>query len=111
MLTAVKGILFFLTTSLNDSLIYFLAATSYQVLRTVNGVLCDTFKNACQTRGLLDDDQEWLLCLQEAAGMHTGQELCNHFVTILLFCHPTHPHQLWEATCAHLCDNLEHCMH
>ena len=47
LLTAVKGMFFFLTTSSNDSLIYFLAATSYQVLWTVNGVLCDTFKDAC----------------------------------------------------------------
>jgi len=40
--------------------------------------------------------------------MHTGQGLHNLFVTILLFCNPVHPHQLWEATCEHLCDDLEH---
>ena len=100
--------LFLMTISSNKPLIYFLAATSYQALWTVNGVLCNTFKDACQARGLLDDDQEWLLCLQEAAGMRTGQGLRNLFVTILLFCNPMHPHQLWEATRVHLCDDLDH---
>ena len=85
LLTVVKGMLFLLTISSNKPLIYFLATTSYQALRTVNGVLCNTFKDACQARGLLDDDQEWLFCLQEAAGMCTGQGLHNLFVTILLF--------------------------
>ena len=108
LLTVVKGMLFLLTISSNKPFMYFLVATSYQALWTVNGVLCNIFKDACQAGGLLDDDQEWLLCLQEAAGMCTGQGLHNLFVTILLLCNPVHPHQLWKATCVHLCDDLEH---
>jgi len=49
-----------------------------------------------------------LLLGHKAAGMCTGQGLHNLFVTILLFCNPVHPHQLWEATCKHLCNDLEH---
>ena len=75
LLTVVKGMLFLLTISSNKPLMYFLAATSYQALWTVNDVLCDIFKDACLARGLLDDDKEWLLCLQKASGMCTGQGL------------------------------------
>jgi hypothetical protein len=34
-------------------------AQSYESLRTYNNVLYPTFKEACKTHGLLEDDQEW----------------------------------------------------
>lgn len=33
--------------------------TSFQSLRTVNGVLCTTYREACQLLGLLEDDNHW----------------------------------------------------
>jgi hypothetical protein len=42
-------------------------ATSFEDLRSLNGQVYDTFKEVCRARGLLEDDREWLLCLQEAA--------------------------------------------
>ena len=45
-----------------------------------------TFHQACLARGLLEDDNEWRQCLQEAAHMASGHQLRvrNLFVTILL---------------------------
>ena len=40
--------------------------TSFENLRTVSGVVYDTFKSACVARGLLEDDEEWIQCLREA---------------------------------------------
>jgi hypothetical protein len=34
-------------------------AQSYEYLHTYNGVAHSTFKEACNTRGLLSNDQEW----------------------------------------------------
>ena len=34
-------------------------ATSFQSIRTVNGVVCKTFKEAASTRGFLQTDEEW----------------------------------------------------
>jgi hypothetical protein len=34
-------------------------ATCFENLRTVDGRVCVTFKEACQARGLLENDQEW----------------------------------------------------
>lgn len=33
--------------------------TSFEALRTVNGVLFNSFRDACKEYGLLDDDKEW----------------------------------------------------
>jgi len=71
-------------------------ATSFEDLRTVNGILCPTFKDACKERGLLHDDQEWIQCLKEAADMQTGSQLRVLFATILLHGTPTSPHELWD---------------
>ena len=50
-------------------------ARSFEELRSVDGTEYATFKEACLARGLLEDDQEWRLCLQEASGMKTGAQL------------------------------------
>ncbi|UYV68949.1 hypothetical protein LAZ67_6001758 [Cordylochernes scorpioides] len=40
--------------------------TSFAALRTINGVLCQTYKEACLHLGLLENDQQWHHCIQEA---------------------------------------------
>ena len=72
------------------------AATSFEDLRTVNGVLYPTFHAACLALGLLEDDNEWRQCLQEAAHMASGYQLRQLFVTILRDCSPSDPLALWS---------------
>lgn len=36
--------------------------TSYDYLRTVNGITYSTFKEACKQRHLLESDEEWDRC-------------------------------------------------
>ena len=55
---------------------------SFEDLHTVNGVLCPTFKEACFRQGLLQDDGEWIQCLEEATVMHTGRRLCALFASL-----------------------------
>lgn len=88
--------------------IILIGATSYDDLQTVDGQVCNTFKEACQLKDLLENDQEWLHCLKEASKMQTGHQLYNLFVIILLYCNPTNPHHLWQETKHHLCDDLEY---
>ena len=83
-------------------------ATSYEDLRTVSGHLHENFKEACCANGLLQDDREWLLCLQESANFKTGYQLHHLFIVILIHCAPVDPHHLWEASKYHLCDDLAH---
>lgn len=82
--------------------------TSFEDLRTVDGHLYDTFRDSCLARGLLEDDGEWRQCLQEAATMQTGRQLRSLFATLLIFCSPTKPEDLWSEFRQHICDDLCH---
>ncbi|XP_062113950.1 uncharacterized protein LOC133824953 [Humulus lupulus] len=48
-------------------------STSYESIRTINGVTYPNFKGTCYALGLLDDDKEWIDCLTEAAIWATGK--------------------------------------
>ena len=69
---------------------------SYDDLLTFNGHHHNSFREACIARGLLEDDGEWHLCLEEATQMQTGARLCHLFVMLLLFCEPAKPELLWD---------------
>ena len=77
-------------------------------MRTVNNVLHDTFKAACVARGLLEDDEEWIQCLREAAIIKTGHQLRRLFCVILTQCFPLHPLALWNQFKMQICDDLAH---
>ena len=81
---------------------------SWEDLRRFQGVLYPMFKAACVIHGLLEDDGEWKKCLEEAGDMQTGQQLRSLFVTILLHCHPSQPHVLWNQFRVKICDDLNH---
>lgn len=70
-----------------------------------------TFYAACLARGLLQDDGEWCLCLQEACEMQTGTCLQHLFATLLLFADPSKPDNLWTKFHHHICDHLQHRLH
>jgi hypothetical protein len=66
-----RGELFYLHTLLT----VVKGPTSFIDIRTVDGVVYPTFREACIARGLLEDDGEWRECLREAAVMQTGSRL------------------------------------
>ena len=83
-------------------------ATSFEDLRTFDGVLYPTFREACIAQGLLEDDQEWHQCLNEARDMQTGRQLRHLFVTILRDCTPADPKALWTTFWPYICDDLKY---
>ena len=90
-------------------------ATSFEDLRTFRGGpqahVCATFREACILRGLLEDDNEWRQCLQEAGDMASGRQLRNLFVIILRDCGPSDPLTLWMAFRDKICDDLRYALH
>jgi hypothetical protein len=56
----------------------------------------------------LEDDQEWVQCLEEAKNMATGRQLRNLFATILRECAPSDPVHLWNTYWPHICDDLRY---
>ncbi|XP_060969776.1 uncharacterized protein LOC115713282 [Cannabis sativa] len=80
--------------------------TSYESIRTVNGVTYSTFKGACYALGLLDDDKEWIDCLTEATLWATGNELRHLFVTILINCQVSDVTKLWKSNYTTLSEDI-----
>src|SRR6202453_2341635 len=81
-------------------------AKSWDDLKTVDGILHPTYKAACLTLSLLEDDGEWNVCLQEAGQMQTGGQLRLLIATILLHCLPAEPAVLWNNHKVKICDDL-----
>lgn len=70
--------------------------TSFAHLRTVEGVLYDTYQRACKTMGLLEDDSHWENTLSEAAMCNSATSLRNLFAIIVAFCQVTDSVTLWN---------------
>ncbi|XP_062075588.1 uncharacterized protein LOC133779672 [Humulus lupulus] len=81
-------------------------STSYESIRTINGVTYPNFKGACYALGLLDDDKEWIDCLTEAAIWATGKELRHLFVTILIHCQVSDASQIWKSNYIALSEDI-----
>ncbi|KAK9724002.1 hypothetical protein RND81_05G040500 [Saponaria officinalis] len=81
-------------------------ATSYDDIRTVDGVVHPSYKAACNALGLLDGDDEWNVALNESATWCTAPQLRELFTTILLFCEVTDPKTLWAAHWEKLSDDI-----
>ncbi|XP_038695498.1 uncharacterized protein LOC119992778 [Tripterygium wilfordii] len=60
--------------------------TSFTDIRTINGTVYQTFKEACNAMGLIGNDREWHDAMQEATEWATPHELRNLFVTLIVFC-------------------------
>lgn len=71
--------------------------TSFADLKTVNGIVYQTYARACLERGLIRDDSEYENCLKESALFKFPRALRGLFVTILTQCSPSKPECLWET--------------
>jgi len=81
---------------------------SWEHLRTWNGQVFATFKDACMARGLLEDDYEWRICLEEAIAMQPGIACRQLLAVILLTDEVAEPHLFWDQFKAGLCDDVKH---
>ena len=80
----VAGDVFYLRLLLHND--HCLGKTSFQNLQTVNGEICDTFKEACTKLGLLQDDNEWHQVLMEANFIQSAQALRELNITLCNCC-------------------------
>ena len=69
--------------------------TCFEDLRTVDGVVYDTFQEAANKRGLLEDDAHWNDTLEEAAFVQSSARLRTLFAVMLRSCEIADPKTLW----------------
>nr|GEU71415.1 DNA helicase [Tanacetum cinerariifolium] len=79
---------------------------TFKDIRTVNKVIYDTYRAACEALGLLGDDKEWHTALKEAAFSSTPTELRNLFVQILIFCEVAALKRLWDTYWRKMSDDI-----
>ncbi|XP_022030895.2 uncharacterized protein LOC110931830 [Helianthus annuus] len=79
---------------------------SFEEIKTVDGVVYETYKEPCYAYGLLNDDKEWSDALSEAKLWASGSQLRELFVTMLLFCEVNRPAHLWAQNWEILSDDI-----
>ncbi|XP_016199851.1 uncharacterized protein LOC107640862 [Arachis ipaensis] len=80
--------------------------TSYEEIRTIDGVLYSTFRDACYAQGLLDDDKEYIDAIEEASHWGSGEYLRKLFATLLFSNSMNRPEHVWERTWRILSDDV-----
>jgi PIF1-like helicase len=87
-------------------LLHVRGAQSFEEVRTVDGIVCETFKEAAIQRNLLEDDKEWENCLAEAEELAMPRQLRHLFAIICVYCSPSNPFQLWENHKTHFIEDF-----
>ena len=72
----------------------------------MDGVVCQTYREAARLRGLLADDSAWIESITEAARVRMPRELRRLFVLILVFCTPSDPLAIWDRFWEELSDDF-----
>ncbi|CAF4836778.1 unnamed protein product [Pieris macdunnoughi] len=84
--------------------------TSFKHLRTINGVLCGTYREACQHLGLLENDTHWDHTLEDAVISSNAKQIRTLFSIILSTCFPSTPTDLWHKYKDHMAEDILHQM-
>lgn len=71
---------------------------SYADLKTVNGVVHDSFEDACHKLGLLENDEEYIQGIKECSQWASGGYVRKLFAQMLLSLSLSSPRLVWEST-------------
>ncbi|XP_071738903.1 uncharacterized protein [Rutidosis leptorrhynchoides] len=70
--------------------------TNFVDIRTVNQVEYQTYRSPCEAVGLLGDDKEWTIALEEALASASAFQLRSLFAHILVYSEVSNSLALWE---------------
>jgi hypothetical protein len=106
------GRLTFIPTS-NRELFYMRLLLNYQIgcksfedIRTVNGHVYDSYREACAEKRLLADDREFMDLIDELSILSSGHHLRNFFAMLLLGSSMSDPLSVWEKKWEILADGI-----
>ena len=81
---------------------------SFENLRTVDGNLYPSFREACRALGLLEDDAHWRTAMEEASAHASPHSLRVLFSILLTSCQLADPLHLWETHKNSMTEDLLH---
>ncbi|CAA7035449.1 unnamed protein product [Microthlaspi erraticum] len=79
---------------------------SFEEIRTVDGLVYETFKDACYALGLCDDDKEYTEAIKEGSEWASSKFLRRLFALLLLSKCVASPLDLWNNTWIYLTDDI-----
>ena len=82
--------------------------TSFQDLRTLNGQVCATYREACQELNLLENDAHWDTSIADASNTAQPHQIRTLFAIILTTCFPSNPKDLWEKYKDYMSEDILH---
>jgi len=82
--------------------------TCFEDLRSVDGKVFPTFRDACYARGLLDDDKEYIAAIEEAHLSGNGYQLRFLFAWLLMSNSLSRPDHVWNNTWHLLADGIQY---
>nr|GEU77537.1 hypothetical protein [Tanacetum cinerariifolium] len=82
--------------------------TSWEEIRTVDGKLYDSFRDACFAMGLLDDDKEYIEAIKEGYHISFGDFVRRLFVMLLTSNSVARPDHVWNQTWEYMSDDIKH---
>src|ERR1043165_2102708 len=71
-------------------------AKGFEDVRTIDGTVYSTYKEAAAYMGLVDDDDECDACLEEASYFKMPYQLRQLFASIIIYCQPANLKDLWD---------------
>lgn len=83
-------------------------AQLFRDIRTVDNVVYPSFRDACYTKGLLDDKKEYIDGIIEASNWGIGHYLQRLFVILLVSNQLAQPYLILNKTWEYLTDELLH---
>nr|XP_025678206.1 uncharacterized protein LOC112778052 [Arachis hypogaea] len=96
------GELFYLRMMLN----FVRGPTNYDQIKSANGVIHNSFRDACFALGLLNDDREYIEAIKEASCWGLGDYLRKLFTVMLMSNSVSKPEHVWEETWSLLSDDI-----
>lgn len=82
--------------------------TSFPLLRTVNNNTYGTYREACETLGLLESDNHWQATMQDAVMTCSASRVRHLFAVLISTCGLSNPLSLWEDFKDDLAEDILH---
>lgn len=82
--------------------------TCYEDIRTVNGTIYPSYKDACYALGLLDDDKEYIASIKETHAWATASFCRTLFVNLITSDSISRPDHVFKETFECLSDDVVH---
>ena len=98
----IQGEKFYLRILLNHRT----GATSFSDMKVLNGIAYTTYKEVCLEMGLLQDDGEWVISMEEVSKYGHPRQIRAMFAIILQYCQPTKPRALYEKFLSSMSDDF-----